>query len=79
MKELANLGLHRIRTLLGPHLADATVLSGSRYRLFTLPLGMREGLFYVDIFRVLHGPDGREAMPMIASRYHDGIDVRIAQ
>ena len=74
MEKSFDLRLHRIGSLLRPHLTDPIVLSCRFNCLFAFPLAVRKRLFNVDIFAGLHRPDCSQAVPMIARCHDDGID-----
>jgi hypothetical protein len=69
--------LHRIGALLGSDLADSLVLSSSGDCLETFPLGMGQWFFDVDILARLHGPNGCQAVPMVAGCHDHRIDVGV--
>ena len=60
---------------LGPALDDSVVFEGGCGQLSAFPNGVGDGLFDVNIFTGLCGPDCGEGVPMIGGRDHDGVDV----
>ena len=77
MKECFEFVLHRIGALLGSDLADPLILPSSGDRLLTFPLRMGERFLDVNILAGLHGPNRRQAVPMVAGRDDDGVDVGV--
>ena len=77
MEECFEFLLHRVGALLSSDLADPLILPSSGDRLFTFPLRMGERFLDVNVLAGLHGPDRRKAVPMVAGRDDDGVDVGV--
>jgi len=77
MEESFEFLLHRVGALLGSDLADPLIFPSSGDRLLTFPLRMGERFLDVNILAGLHGPDRRKAVPMVAGRDDDGVDVGV--
>lgn len=77
MEECFEFFLHRVGALLGSDLADPLILPSSGDRLFTFPLRMGERFLDVNVLAGLHGPDRRKAVPMVAGRHDEGVDVGV--
>ena len=77
MEECFEFFLHRVGALLGSDLADPLILPSCGDGLLTFPLRMGERFLDVNVLAGLHGPNRRKAMPMVAGRDDDGIDVGV--
>ncbi len=63
------------RTLLRTDLHDAVVLAGGLHHFAAFPNLVRSGLFDVNVFTRLAGPDGRQRVPVVRRGRGDRVDV----
>ncbi len=79
MQEILDLRLHRIRALLRTHLADLPVLARRGNRLAPFPLAVRQRLLDIHVLAGLHGPDRRQAVPVVAGRDNYRVNTLVVQ
>ena len=79
VQELFDFRLHFVAALLHPDLADALVFAGGGDGLAAFPNRVRKRFFDVNVFPGFHRPNGAEAVPMVASRDDDRVDIFIVE